>query len=235
MILLNQLKVRILYEYTISMQDNYWLDRWKQGEIGFHQHEINPYLRQYWQALHLSQGSAVFVPLCGKSHDMLWLQKKKHAVLGVELSELAVQAFFQENGYSPHCVTRGKFNRFEVQDIHILCGNFFDLNKEDLAQVHAVYDRAALVALPPEIRARYVHHLLSILPPATQILLITFDYLQSEMQGPPFAVSPHEVATLYQNCAEIRLLAQIDVLAQNPRFQERGLSRLQESIFLLTQ
>jgi len=91
-----------------------------------------------------------------------------------------------------------------------------------------------MVALPPEMRERYVEHLVSILPPATNILLITFDYPQSEMPGPPFAVSSSEVETLYRKHAEIRLLAQMDVLAQNPRFQQRGLTRLQESIFLLT-
>jgi thiopurine S-methyltransferase len=97
-----------------------------------------------------------------------------------------------------------------------------------------VYDRASLVALSPDIRAHYTFHLLSILPPGTQILLITFDYPQQEMPGPPFAVSPGEVEALYRGRAEIRLLAQLDVLEQNPRFRERGLSRLQESIFLLT-
>ncbi len=216
------------------MQYDYWLNRWKKGEIGFHQNEINPYLRQYWQELHLSHGSEVLVPLCGKSHDMLWLQEKKYSVLGIELSSTAVQAFFKENGYSAHHVARGKFDHFEASGISILCGNFFNLNKDDLINVRAVYDRASLIALPSEIRKRYVRHLLHILPPAARILLITLDYPQSEMMGPPFAVSPSEVEALYQKHAEIRLLTQIDVLAQNPHFQERGLSRLQESVFLLT-
>lgn len=121
-----------------------------------------------------------------------------------------------------------------MDGIKILCGNFFDLGKNELANVNAVYDRAALVALPPEIRKRYVRHLLNYLPPATKILLINFDYPQSEMPGPPFAVSPDEVEALFHEYAEIKLLDKLDVLAQNQRFQERGLSRLQESIFLLT-
>jgi thiopurine S-methyltransferase len=103
-----------------------------------------------------------------------------------------------------------------------------------MAQVSAVYDRASLVALPPEMRERYAHHLAEILPPATQILLVTFDYPQAEMQGPPFAVSVSEVEALYDKYAEIRLLAQEDALAQNPRFQQLGVSRMQENIFLLT-
>lgn len=216
------------------MENDYWLDRWKHGDIGFHQNEINPYLCQYWQELHLAHGSEVFVPLCGKSRDMLWLREQKHSVLGVELSAIAVQEFFKENGLLPHHAISGKFDRFDANGINILCGDFFDLSKNDLAKVSAVYDRASLVALPPEMRRRYVSHLLSILPPTTKILLITFDYPQAEMSGPPFAVSPGEVEALYQEHAEIRLLARLDVLAQNQRFRERGLSQLQESIFLLT-
>lgn len=216
------------------MEDDYWLSRWKQGEIGFHQNEINPYLRQYWQMLHLAHGSKIFIPLCGKSSDMLWLHERGHSVLGVELSAIAVQAFFVENRFSPLHVTSGKFDRFEINGINILCGNFFDLGEDDLAKVNAVYDRASLVALPSEMRKYYVQHLLRILPSATKILLITFDYPPAEMSGPPFAVSPGEVEMLYQEHAEIRLLARLDVLAQNQRFRERGLSQMQESIFLLT-
>lgn len=216
------------------MEKDFWLERWEREEIGFHQNEINPYLRQYWEELHPAHASKVFVPLCGKSLDMLWLRKQGHSVLGVELSTIAVQAFFKENNYTSHHVTGGKFEHYEADDIHILCGDFFDLRNEDLVEVGAVYDRASMIALPPEMRERYVRHLLDILPPATQILLLTFDYHQPEMSGPPFAVSAGEVESLYSGRANMRLLAQLDTLAKNPRFQERGLSRLQENIFLLT-
>lgn len=215
------------------MKKEYWLDRWKRDDIGFHQNDINSYLREYWQALNLAHGSEVFVPLCGKSSDMLWLRKQGHTVLGVELSATAVKAFFQENKFTPHQVTRGQFVHFEIDNLRILCGDVLNLNKNDLATVSAVYDRASLVALPPDMRERYANHLMNTLPPATQVLLITFDYPPSEMPGPPFAVSPAEVKRLYHEHADIRLLAQVDVLEQNPRFQERGLSRLQESVFLL--
>lgn len=216
------------------MKKDFWLERWERKEIGFHQDEINPYLRQYLQELHPAHGSVVFVPLCGKSHDMLWLQKQGYQVLGVELSAIAVQAFFKENGYTPHRITSGKFERYEANGICILCGDFFDLSKDDLANVSAVYDRASLIALPPEMRERYTHHLMSILPLATKTLLITLDYPQPEMQGPPFAVSASEVEALYSEHAKVRLLAKMDVLEQNPRFKARGLSQLQESIFLMT-
>ncbi|MCO6432720.1 thiopurine S-methyltransferase [Nitrosomonas nitrosa] len=216
------------------MEDDYWISRWKQGEIGFHQDEVNPYLRQYWDTLHVAHGDKVFVPLCGKSRDMIWLHEQGHAVLGIELSEFAVHTFFKENDLVPQYVIRGQFNHYEADGITILQGNFFELGQADLKDVRAVYDRASMVALPPEMRKRYVHHLATILPSATKILLITFDYPQSEMAGPPYAVSPEEVQALYHDHAEIQLLAKLDVLEQNQRFRERGLSRIQEAIFLLT-
>jgi thiopurine S-methyltransferase len=216
------------------MKKDFWLERWDRGEIGFHQDEVNPYLIQYWPQLHVDRDSMVFVPLCGKSRDMLWLRNQGHQVLGVELSAIAVQSFFKENGFSPQQDSKGKFDCCEADGIRILCGDFFDLRKDDLADVGVVYDRASLIALPPDMRERYARHLVSILPPATQVLLVTVDYPQAEMQGPPFSVTSEEVTALYRDYAEVRLLAQLDVLAKNPRFRERGLTRLQECIFLLT-
>jgi len=222
-----------------ELKKEFWLERWEREETGFHQDDFNPYLRRYWQELQLARDSVVFVPLCGKSRDMVWLRDQGHRVLGVELSAVAVQAFFMENGYTPqrvsqHQVTGGKFEQCEADDIRILRGDFFDLGEADLEKVIAVYDRASLIALPPEMRERYVRHLVGILPPATQILFITLEYPQSEMQGPPFSVSASEVEAYYREHAEVRLLAQLDVLEQNPRFQQRGLTRLVENIFLLT-
>lgn len=217
----------------IKMEKDYWQERWKQEETGFHQNEVNPYLCQYWQELHLTPGCEVFVPLCGKSRDMSWLSEQGYAVLGVETSAVAVQAFFRENGYIPNHASSERFDRYDANDIRILCGDFFDLSKHNLAKTNAVYDRASLIALPPEMRECYADHMLSILPPAAQILLITLDYPQPEMAGPPFAVSTKEVEALYHERFTIRLLSKLDVLAQEPRFQERGLSRLQENVFLL--
>ena len=216
------------------MNKDFWLERWQRAEIGFHQDEINSYLRRYWSELHTPKGGEVFVPLCGKSRDMLWLRQQGFHVLGVELSPIAVRDFFHEQGQLPMRVSSPSFENFIGDGICLSCGDFFSLRREDMAQVSAVYDRASLVALPPEMRERYAQHLAGILPRGTQILLVTFDYPQHEMQGPPFAVSVSEVERLYQPYAEIRLLAQEDVLSQNARFQQRGVSRMQENIFLLT-
>jgi len=216
------------------MKKDFWMERWDRGEIGFHQDEVNPYLIQYWPQLHITRDSMVFVPLCGKSRDMLWLREQGHPVLGVELSAIAVQAFFNENGYSPQHASEGRFDSCEADNIRILCGEFFDLCKDNLAKVGAVYDRASLIALPPEMRESYARHLISILPPATQILLVTVDYPQAEMQGPPFSVAAEEVTALYRDYANVRSLAKLDVLAKNPRFRERGLGRMQECIYMMS-
>jgi thiopurine S-methyltransferase len=135
---------------------------------------------------------------------------------------------------TPQQVSGAQFDNYLTEGFCLACGDFFALRKEDMAQVGAVYDRASLVALPPEMRERYARHLVEILPPGTRILLIAFDYPQAEMQGPPFAVSADEVQALYGKYAEVRLLAQVDALEQNPRFKQRGMTRMEENIFLLT-
>jgi thiopurine S-methyltransferase len=216
------------------MEKSFWLERWQRGEIGFHAAEVNAYLVQFWPELRVARNSQVFVPLCGKSVDMQWLRQQEHSVLGVELSHQAAQDFFKEAGCTPERQVDGHFECFEADDICVFCGDFFNLTREDMAKVSAVYDRASMVALPPDMRARYVKHLVSILPRATQILLIAFDYPQSQMQGPPFAISADEILHQYGDYAEIRMLAELDVLADNPRFQKQGISSLQERIYLLT-
>ena len=217
------------------MEKDFWLERWEKEEIGFHQNDYNPYLREYWQQLQLDRGSPVFVPLCGKSRDMIWLDSQGFPVLGVELSAIAAKAFFEENGMTPRHSPQGKFDSHESGGIRILCGDFFDLDRSMLENVGAVYDRASLIALPPEMRERYISRMAAILPPGTRILLITLDYDEKEMQGPPFAVSRREVQELYGKHASVSLLAEIDALnlERNARFRQRGLSRLQECVFLV--
>ena len=216
------------------MKKDFWLERWERAEIGFHQDEINPYLVHYWPSLGANPDSTVFVPLCGKSRDMVWLRSQGHPVLGVELSPVAVRSFFAENGLDPVTSIHGNFDQCEAGHIRILCGDFFDLALDDLREVKAVFDRASLVALPPEMRTQYVSHMLKILPQGTQILLITFEYDQSRMSGPPFAVTREEVHALYEKAASVELLAHIDTLDDNQRFRTRGLDHLYENIFRIT-
>lgn len=215
------------------MQHEFWHQRWQQNQIGFHQREINPYLRQYWPSLEINPKGRVFVPLCGKSHDMLWLLAMGYQVVGIELSPLAVESFFAENGLKPRIYRLGDFWVHEVDGLQIFCGDFFALRPEDLGGVDAVYDRASLVALPPEMRIEYVLKLSTLLLPSVRILLIAFDYLQHEMPGPPFSVENEEVEQLFGNWCEIELLTSENVLEREAHFKERGLTQMAEQTYRL--
>lgn len=212
------------------MEHDFWHKRWRNGEIGFHQNEINPWLLQYWDALAVAKTATVFVPLCGKSADMIWLRQRGHQVLGVELSMIAVQSFFAENGATPHTTALGEFECLENDGIRLLCGDFFALRAGDLAHIGAVYDRAALIALPSEMRRQYAAQMARILPAGTPMLLVVMDYPQHELNGPPFAVTLDEVRELYGYAADIEVLESRDVLNENPRFKGQGLTRMREHV-----
>lgn len=215
------------------MQHEFWLERWQLNQIGFHTPQTNRHLTQNWSLLNQPTGSVVFVPFCGKSNDILWLRDQGYQVIGVELSPLAVEAFFVENALSVKTVQQDKFTIFETDNIRIYCGDFFDLTPQDLLAVNAVYDRASLVALPPEMRLDYTAKIRQLLPTGTQILLVSFEYFQHEMQGPPFSVHETEVSQLYGDWCDIKLLYSEDIYEQEPHFRDRGLSRIQEEIYML--
>lgn len=215
------------------MEPGFWLERWQRQEIGFHQPEFNRHLTEHWPALPAEAGAEVFVPLCGKSRDLLWLAGQGHRVLGVEISPLAVQAFFEENQLPARRERVDGFECWRYEDITVLVGDFFDLTPRHLEQTGAVYDRASLIALPPDMRATYARHMINTLPGPVPALLVTLEYPQQEMQGPPFSVGEQEVQRLYGGYYNVRCLARHDVWAQNPRFQDKGLSALAENVYLL--
>lgn len=215
------------------MDNAFWLERWKRNEIGFHQLEINTHLQEFWGSLDLSAGNRVFVPLCGKSRDMLWLRAQGYRLLGVEISPIAVHDFYIENRLVASFSRDDRFERWETDQLVILTGDFFDLTAKILEDIAGVYDRASLVAFPPERRNRYAIHLQQILPPEAEILLVTMEYPQNEMQGPPFSVHEDEVLALYQTHYRIKRLYHRDILEENPRFKKRGLSYLVEKVYHL--
>ena len=213
------------------MEEEFWLDRWRRQETAFHQQDVNPALREHWPGLGVAGNAPVFVPLCGKSGDMTWLRAHGHPVVGVELSPLAAAAYFEENGLTPVRHGTGSFEVMEAGGVRILCGNFFDLTADDLAGVGGVYDRAALIALPPDLRARYAEHMAAILPAGTRMLLVTLEYPQEEMQGPPFSVPAEEVDRLYAPFGSVEALARTSILSRESRFAERGVTALHECAF----
>lgn len=188
------------------MDAEFWHQRWMANQIGFHLDQVNPFLKRDWSELQLTPPAEVLVPLCGKTLDMRWLQQQGYQVTGVELSEKALQAFMAEHQIAAEQVAHPRFCQWQAEGLRLFCGDFFDLSAEDVKGVKAVYDRAALVALPSEMRQRYVAHLRDILSSGVQILLITMEYDQSQMDGPPFSVPQAEVETLFKGGSQINLL-----------------------------
>ena len=176
----------------------------------------------------------MLVPLCGKSLDMLWLAEQGHRVVGVEISPLAAAAFFEENRLPLQRQVVGDFTRYQCDEIELLCGDFFQLDAALLGPFQRVYDRASLIALPPPMRRDYAAQLIALLPEGGRVLLVTLEYSPDELEGPPFSVAPEEVAELYQPMLQIRELEGSDILPEEPRFQQQGVTRLWERVYTLT-
>lgn len=192
------------------MEASFWHQKWERGEIGFHQSETNPFLLKHFEKLNLAKGSRVFLPLCGKTRDIAWLLASGYQVVGAELSELAIRELFKELGLNPEISKAGKLSRYSAKNIDILVGDIFDVTTEHLGPVNAIYDRAAIVALPMEIQKRYTSHLLHITDAAPQ-LLITFEYDQKLIDGPPFSVGEDEIKQHYASAYQWKLLESKDV------------------------
>ena len=189
------------------MEHSFWHDRWATNQIGFHQPAANPLLVTHCAALALPSAGRVLLPLCGKTLDIAWLLAAGYRVVGVELSELAVQQLFAELGATPCIqVLNDALQRYETDKLTVFVGDIFALNREQLGPVDAIYDRAALVALPAALRPRYASHLTAISAGARQ-LLISFDYEQSQLPGPPFAVLAEELTELYGQHYQLQPLA----------------------------
>jgi len=216
------------------MDPRHWHERWENNQIGFHQRQINTHLETFWPQSGIAADCRVFVPLCGKSLDMLWLRAQGHEVLGIEISPKAVADFFTENQLTPSIGKNERFEHWSCDGLTLLLGNFFDLQPEDLAGCAATYDRASLVALPPPMRRDYAQHLASIQPADAITLLVSMEYPQDQMAGLPFSVEEAEVRELYAANHRVECLHDEDMLAGNPRFKERGLTHLHEKVYRLS-
>jgi thiopurine S-methyltransferase len=216
------------------MQPEFWLDRWRINQIGFHQAVVDRNLRACWPDLSVPKDCRVFVPLCGKSLDLLWLCAQGHAVIGIELSDIALQAFCLEQGVAARRRVLPDFDRYETPHLELLKGDFFALTPELLGNVAAVYDRAALISWAPQLRTRYLERMVAITEARTETLLITLEYPQSQFPGPPFSVDGDEVQRLYSGHHAIRQLSRRDILAGEPRMRARGVSSLVEVCYRIT-
>ena len=186
------------------MDARFWHKKWENNEIAFHRNTPNPLLIDHIKALSLTKGSVIFVPLCGKTLDIAWLLSNGHRIVGVELVESAIEQLFAELEMSPKISLIGKIKHYHAKNIDIYVGDIFAVSQEMLGTIDAIYDRAALVALPEELRHRYTTHLIDITKKSPQ-LLIAYHYDQNIVQGPPFSISNEEVSQHYKNSYHLTL------------------------------
>lgn len=215
------------------MEISYWISRWEQDKTGWHMDHVFPPLQEFWPRLQQPRGSTVMVPLCGKSLDLDWLYRQGHRLIGVDVSASALCAVRQRMAALTFRESRrGSLTCYEAPRLQLWCGDFMKLKPRWVPPVDAVYDKAALIALPADRRRTYSAHLLSMLQPHTQLLMNTFEYEQDEMTGPPFAVSRAELDQLYGHQLRLELLQTRNLLPDLPGFRRRGLrSRLEEKIW----
>ncbi|WP_299876594.1 thiopurine S-methyltransferase [uncultured Cocleimonas sp.] len=195
------------------MEADFWHERWSKNEIGFHEKEVNPLLIKHINDLKLSKGSRIFLPLCGKTRDIAWLHSQGFSVVGIELSEHAVKQLFEDllgdESIKPTVTQLGNLTLYTIENIEIYVGDFFNFSKEQLGQIDAVYDRASLIALPDAMREKYAQHLIEITAGIPQ-LLITLEYDQSIINGPPFSISNEMIKNYYNDDFNITELDRIE-------------------------
>jgi len=214
------------------MQHEFWLARWQEKQIGFHQPAAEALLVEHWPALSLPAGATVFVPLCGKSLDMVWLADQGHKIIGNELSEIAIDEFFASLGLVP---TERRVPGFIIKSAgpyELWCGDFFKFPFATVGDISGIYDRAALVALPPEMRRRYADKLAEI--HHAKSLLITLEYDQSILSGPPHAVWPDEVCELFGRNWQLKEAAREQTASLSPKFKDHGLDSVGQAVFVMT-
>ena len=210
-----------------------WLARWQDNKIGWHVDVVNQSLVDYLELLELEPGDNVFVPLCGKSIDLIYLSEMGYSVIGVELSPVGVVQFFVDNNLQYVVSEVDGFSLYQSERIKIYCGDYFNLNAGHLLSVSAVFDRASLIALDLDLREKYTVHLTAIIPFDARILLLTLIYPQHQMSGPPFSVSDSEVESLFSSAFKYRQLHCFNDIENEPKFLRAGVDYVENAAYLL--
>ena len=216
------------------MQNSYWLNKWQACDIPFHEAHVNADLITYINTLNLNRGDNIFVPLCGKTKDMLWLAEKEFNIFGVELSPIACNDFFSELNIKPRITQLAKFTKYQHSNIELFCGNLFDLTNIDLPPIHAVYDCKALIALPPDSRKKYYDHIINCIGTKIKILLLTRE-TTCQVQPPPFPISEEEVNLLYGSCFDVQLLKCSSLTNIPERLLKKGYIEMTESVYVMSE
>lgn len=219
------------------MEQNFWKTRWDEGQIGFHEQGGSAMLREHWPTLvarqraHGADGrSRVLVPLCGKTHDMTWLARSGHVVVGVEFVERAAVDYFAELGVTPSRTERGRAVCYEHGPVSIWVADFFEMTTELVGAFDFAYDRGALVAVTPEQRERYIPHLALLCKPGAGLFLISFEHDMGS--GPPFSVDG--VEDQLGPYFDLERHTAHDILDEEPRFKARGATTMIEVVWLGT-
>ncbi len=215
------------------MESNYWHQRWQLNDIKFNQDKPSESLQRYWKDLGLKADDRVFVPLCGKSIDMVWIAQQGQLVIGVELSPIACEAFFTENNLAFDLKQYGNFKIYAGDRITLFCGDIFDLTPELIGKIDAVFDRAALVALPSQLQKSYAEHITKILDSNAKMLLATLCYDQEKMSGPPFSVDENEIYQLYGAHFKITKLLDEAIAQISPHHKAKGLTEANNVVYSL--
>jgi thiopurine S-methyltransferase len=223
------------------MEISFWQERWNNNQTGFHQQKINPYLMYFYgekgPVVEQRDDLKVFVPLCGKSKDMLWLSQSNYKVFGVECSDRAVKDFFEENALNYKHAEKDQHALYQSSDlpslIEIFRGDFFELQPSDLDDVTDIFDRASLVALPVDMRQRYAYKMAELQKPGVRTLLVALTFDPMEMNGPPFSVTEDEVNALYSDDFSVQKLLFKEVIEEEPGLRKRGLTSLVETVYKL--
>lgn len=216
------------------MESEFWHSRWSEGRIGFHQAEYNGHLQRLAETMPKSQGGRVLVPLSGKTKDLTFLTAQGHEVVAVEIVHKGASAYYEEADVAFDSHHDFGYPLLHGGGVQTHVADFFSVDPGTHGPFDWVYDRAALVALPPELRKRYVPHMLRFLEPGGQVLLLTFGYDQDKMAGPPFAVLDEEVQGLFEGKGTLDRIAHEDILDRAERFRRAGLTRLTESVWRFT-
>jgi thiopurine S-methyltransferase len=215
------------------MDEMFWQERWQAGQIGFHAPEVNPHLVRHAARLCGSAGpTRVLLPLCGKSVDLTWLASQGHEVVGVEFVEQAAAAHFHEQGVTPETTHIGPWRALRHRGVTIVLANFFELNVDDgpLGTFPAVFDRAALIAVEPARRDDYMARIHALSAADARLLMVALDH--DMPTGPPFSVPRDALAILARGRFALDAVDDTDVLAAEPRFRDRGATRMRDQVWL---
>lgn len=219
----------------MSNRDNQlWLQLWRDKTLDFHQDVVNSRLTKFWPKLKLAKASKVFVPMCGKSLDMIWLAEQGHDVLGVELSPIAVRDFFKENGWKAKKSIVGDFTLWQYENIIILCGDFFSLTKDELGEIDIIYDRASLTALSEDTRKEYVTHLKNIIKNQTKIFLLTTEDADADMSLRRALGVDDEINKLYSAEYDIELAHVDSIYEFDTELAGQAMNRTEYKVYQLS-